>query len=296
VRAIARVVAFAALFVAVLVIAEVTLGRALAGLEGPAAFLRAGLTLAAALVAGAILIRTLDGRSAGALGFAFTANTSREIAIGLAIGVGAIAVAVVPMVIAGFLRYAADDGGALDWTRVVGRDLAVLGTAAAAEEALFRGYPFQALVRGFGGPAATAAASAAFGLAHAANPNVGILAMLNIILAGVLLSVAYLRTRSLWFATALHLGWNWGMATLLDLPVSGLDAFETPLYDAVVTGPDWITGGEFGPEGGILGTIGFAAALVAVLRWPTPGVAPRMRELRPLADDHAGAPLGEEPE
>jgi uncharacterized protein len=40
------------------------------------------------------------------------------------------------------------------------------------------------------------------------------LGLANIFLAGVMLAVAYLRTRSLWFATGVHLGWNWTMATL----------------------------------------------------------------------------------
>jgi uncharacterized protein len=78
--------------------------------------------------------------------------------------------------------------------------------------------------------------------------------------------VAYLRTLSLWFATAVHLGWNWAMATLFDLPVSGIRAFDTPLYEPVVGGPVWWSGGAFGPEGGLVGTLGFGCALVAVLR------------------------------
>jgi biotin transport system substrate-specific component len=39
-------------------------------------------------------------------------------------------------------------------------------------------------------------------------------------------AAAYLRTLSLWFATALHIGWNWATASLFDLPVSGITDFR----------------------------------------------------------------------
>src|SRR5690606_12477457 len=114
--------------------------------------------------------------------------------------------------------------------------------------------------------------------------NANAFAVANIFLAGVLLSVAYLRTRSLWFATAVHLGWNWTMASLLDLPVSGLEMLNTPLYEPAVSGPDWITGGAFGPEGGLIGLVGFGLALAAVGWLPQFREAPEMRALGPLVD------------
>jgi hypothetical protein len=94
-----------------------------------------------------------------------------------------------------------------------------------------------------------------------------------------------LQTRSLWFATAVHLGWNWTMATLFDLPVSGLRLVDTPLYDASVHGPLWLTGGGFGPEGGLVATGGFVLMMLAV--WRVPGLAEpdELRRLRPLVDD-----------
>jgi hypothetical protein len=35
-----------------------------------------------------------------------------------------------------------------------------------------------------------------------------------------------------------------------------------------VVGPDWWSGGLFGPEGGVVGTIGFGVVLLLVLRLP----------------------------
>jgi hypothetical protein len=133
--------------------------------------------------------------------------------------------------------------------------------------------------------AATVIASAAFAAGHAGNPNVDAFGLVNIFLAGVLLSAAYLRTRSLWFATAVHLGWNWCMASLFDLPVSGLTMFDTPGYEAHIGGARWVSGGAFGPEGGVVGTAAFALALLAVLRLRSVRPTPRMLATRPLVDD-----------
>jgi hypothetical protein len=74
------------------------------------------------------------------------------------------------------------------------------------------------------------------------------------------------------------------MASLLDLPVSGLEMMDTPLYEPVVTGAAGLSGGRFGPEGGLAGTVGFAIALVAILAMRTVREREETRALRPLVD------------
>ncbi|MBW3573057.1 MAG: CPBP family intramembrane metalloprotease, partial [Gemmatimonadetes bacterium] len=159
--------------------------------------------------------------------------------------------------------------------------------AAAAEEAMFRGYAFQALVQGIGAWPAVVASSALFAYAHGGNTNVTPLALANIFLAGVMLAVAYLRTRSLWFATAVHLGWNWAMASLLDFPVSGI-VMDMPLYTGREAGPDWLTGGAFGPEAGLAATLTIVLGTAWMWRTRRLGESSHMRALRPLVDDRLG--------
>ena len=250
--------------------------------EGRGRLLASSVSLVATVVVGIVLLRRLDDRRAGALGFALTPAAVRESLLGLGIGVGGLTLAAALLLALGKLAFGPDDGTAGAWAIIVIGDFALLGIAAASEEALFRGYAFQVVAQRFGAVAATVVGSIAFAFAHGANPSVGAIALINIFLAGVLLSVAYLKTCSLWFATALHLGWNWAMASLFDLPVSGITYFDTPLYEPVVGAPTWLTGGMFGPEGGMVGTIGFAAALAAVLGWKAVRIDDRMRALRPL--------------
>ncbi len=56
--------------------------------------------------------------------------------------------------------------------------------------------------------------------------------------------------RSLWAAFTAHLAWNWTLAGVLHSAVSGVP-FATPDYRVIDAGPDWATGGVWGPEGGL---------------------------------------------
>jgi membrane protease YdiL (CAAX protease family) len=222
-------------------------------------------TLFAAILAGALLLRFVEKRPVSDLGFAADLKAGPELGRGMLVGMSGLLLACVVVFLAGGLAFMEDSGTMRLWGASVLTSLIFLAIPAAAEEALFRGYAFQKLVEGFGAPLATIAASAVFAIAHARNPAVNGFALFNIFLAGVVLSLAYLRTKSLWFATGVHLGWNWAMAGLLDLPVSGLELFDAPLYEPVDYGPSWLTGGAFGPEAGLAGVIGLLVMLGGVI-------------------------------
>lgn len=245
------------------------------------------LGLGAALLAGWTMLRWVDHRPAGALGFPLDSAAPRDSLVGFGVGGAILAAAVAVLAMAGTARWVADEGSATEYAATLASALFTFGVAAAAEEAVFRGYPFQAAVQGLGAWPATIIASALFALAHGSNDNVTWVGLANIFLAGIMLSVAYLRTRSLWFATGVHLGWNWVMSTLLDFPVSGLQ-LDTPLYSARETGADWWTGGAFGPEAGLAATLAIAAGTAWMLRTRRIAESERMGELRPLVDTRLG--------
>ncbi|HKP75109.1 MAG TPA: CPBP family intramembrane glutamic endopeptidase, partial [Longimicrobiaceae bacterium] len=219
-----------------------------------------------------------------ALGFAADRAAPREVAIGMALGAGAILLAAGVLAVAGSARWVADRGGVPEYVAALAGALAFFAVAAAAEEALFRGYAFQALVQGIGAWPAVLLSSALFAWAHRHNPAVDRVAMANIFAAGVMLGWAYLRTRSLWFCTAVHLGWNWTMAAVLEFPVSGLRN-DVPLYNEVSVGPRWFTGGDFGPEAGVAATAAIVLLTVLLLRARWLRESATMRALRPLVDD-----------
>jgi len=122
------------------------------------------------------------------------------------------------------------------------------------EELLVRGVLYRILEESLGTWIALGISAILFGLAHVANPNATLVTTIAIALeAGVLLAAAYSLTGRLWFATGLHCAWNFTQGGIFGLPVSGHPT--TGLLSGTVSGPLWISGGEFGVE----------ASLIAVL-------------------------------
>ena len=133
--------------------------------------------------------------------------------------------------------------------------------SAITEEMTFRGYPFQRLEDSLGPVGAVALTSALFGLAHLGNPSRTWISTFNTMLVGIPLAVAYLRTRALWLPIGIHFSWNFFQGYGLGLPVSGLVFPESVLKPAVARVP-WLTGGSYGPEGGLLASAAIGAATI----------------------------------
>jgi membrane protease YdiL (CAAX protease family) len=155
--------------------------------------------------------------------------------------------------------------------------VAVLLVSAVNEELLFRGYPLQVLMKGIGVWPSVILLSALFGLLHAGNPDSSVFGVTNTVLAGILLSLAYLKTRSLWLPLGIHAGWNIGLGPILGFPVSGIDLAS--LWTTRVSGPGHLFGGDYGPEGGLIGTLVFTAGAAAVWGLRGIGVSPRLQAL-----------------
>ncbi|MCX7908689.1 MAG: CPBP family intramembrane metalloprotease [Ignavibacteria bacterium] len=139
-----------------------------------------------------------------------------------------------------------------------------IGFNATSEELLFRGVLFQKLIDKKGEIFAVFISSIVFAIAHIWNPNLTILALLNIFLAGVLLAICYIKTSLLWLPIGFHFGWNFWQKLVLDSPVSGL-RWGTPLVQTKITELNEIVfGGTFGIEGGLVTTILLLFAIIFV--------------------------------
>lgn len=228
-----------------------------------ASLIAQGKTLAAALVASLVCARLLERRTLASVGFKRHPGWLKDFALGSLIGGSSLALAVGLEAAARAVHLAPQvtNAGALAIT--FGYLFAFFLIAGAVEELLFRGFVFQALVHNLGGFAAIAITSVFFGLAHVRNANASTFSTINTVLAGVWLGVAYLMTRSLWLATALHYSWNLVMVFVFGLPVSGFTDFQ---HLAWLRGesrlPAWISGGDYGPEAGAAATL---ALLVSTL-------------------------------
>jgi len=207
-----------------------------------------------------IFVRFLDRRAFASFGFALSQGWGGELGLGLALGVG--------MVGGIFLIEWGTGLLALEGIRStaelgVASPLFVLGflvyfiLQGTSEEIPLRGYLLQSLDEWLGPVGATLVTAVGFSLLHIFNllyVDSNPLALVNIALFGVVAAYAYFVTRRLWLPSALHAGWNFALGPLASLPVSGL-AYRGLLLTAVNDGGWVLTGGDFGPEGGVLATL-----------------------------------------
>ena len=139
----------------------------------------------------------------------------------------------------------------------------------AAEEVLFRGLLFQILGIRWGLKPAVLISAVLFALLHIFNMNINLLAFTNLALFGVFAALYAVREGSLWGVFALHSAWNWAQSNLFGMEVSGLPTRLGALINMEETGPDWLTGGAFGPEAGVVVSIVLAAGILLVTRFRT---------------------------
>jgi membrane protease YdiL (CAAX protease family) len=201
--------------------------------------------------------RFIDRRAFAAFGFRRARGWRADLLLGIALGAAQMALILAVEWGGGWLSVRLPDGSALI-QGVVDASLGVLLFAAVAldEELIFRGYLQTNLREGTGVVVALVISSLLFGLFHSLNPNVTPLALLNLVLAGAAMGYGYVVTGNLWLPIAYHFAWNFFQGPVLGLPVSGVRyGGLLALVDRSAGGARLITGGAFGPEGGLLGTL-----------------------------------------
>ena len=212
--------------------------------------------------------RLLEELPLSALGCTPHRGWLRNFGIGSALGAASLFLAALLATATRGIHFRFDPAG----VGPIGQTLAVSAVlflfAAAAEEILFRGYPLQTLTRARLAWLGVFLTSVPFAAVHLRNPNaVPGFTFVNTALAGVWLAVAYLRTRSLWLSIGLHWAWNWAQASLLGLPVSGIQRIApAPLLQSLNAGPDWLTGGSYGIEGGAACTVALVISTIVIWR------------------------------
>jgi hypothetical protein len=148
----------------------------------------------------------------------------------------------------------------------------VIGIAATLEELVYRCLLFRILERAWGTWVALATQAAVFALMHLGNIEQGgasdVAAMLvSVTVLGLLWAGLFVLTRNLWVVAAHHAAWNFTIL-LSGVPLSGIEDWR-PLapIESRYAGPDWLTGGMFGPESSLLLMVSSTVAAVVVLRW-----------------------------
>lgn len=224
------------------------------------------IALAVALViAHGISVEWVERRPWRMVALGTDAARPRRLLEGAALGTLAIGVPIGVLWAVGWLTFEPAPEGS--WWAEAARVAIVLAPAAFAEELLVRGYLFAVVRETLGTWAALLLSSITFGMLHLDNPGATPVSIAMVVLAGVFLGGVVVAMRSLYAAWMAHLAWNFTLAGFFHVPVSGL-GFRTPGYRLVESGPDLITGGSWGPEGGIAAGVGMLGALAYLIARP----------------------------
>jgi uncharacterized protein len=219
----------------------------------------------ASLWANWVTLRIYGRRHLSDLGLQWNHVSMQNLALGVAGGIGAATLVLLPPLAARFARIEPAREAHASWY-VFLFTTAILLAGAAGEEMLFRGYGFQMLLRVWGPHTTVFTVGALFAVLHGGNPNSNWLSLINTAGFGILFGYAFLRSGDLWLPIGLHFGWNMTLP-LFGANVSGLTIKLVGYEIQWNVSPLW-SGGEYGPEGSIL--IPVALLALAVFLWKAP--------------------------
>lgn len=190
-------------------------------------------------------------------------TAAQEWSRGALIGWAALLVAVLPMMLFGSLHPQFSWGPSAFGALLL--SLVSLAVAALVAEIAFRGFLFRSLIGAIGPTAAALLLSGIYALLVSLRPNANGLSFFVTFIAGLLFSLAYLRTHALWVGWGLHFAWAAATAVLLGLPVGGIANYGS-IIQTTASGPVWFTGGAYGPEAAFFTGIVLILAMLAVYR------------------------------
>ena len=260
------------------IVGKEAFGPAIEGMPEPSAVV-SGIQLAVLLVLSygplylflALWLSLFEGRPFWTLGFTRSRATAK-LARGFLLGLIFFSVAV--GILVSTLSVSTESGPPeLQGASAVGGILIVLvgwtiqGTG---EEILCRGWLLQVVGTRYRPWTGVAVSSLFFGLLHGANPHVNVVGLINIVLVGIFLSLYALREGSIWGVSAWHAAWNWAQGNIFGLEVSGVPSKGGSLLNLKTTANELLTGGGFGPEGGLAVTAVLLTGVVYILATGNP--------------------------
>ena len=131
------------------------------------------------------------------------------------------------------------------------------------EEILMRGYILNNLMGSTNKYLALLISAVIFSVLHGMNANISLLALVNLMLAGIILGSTYIFTKNLWFPISLHLFWNFFQGPVLGYSVSGMKI--SSIFKVTLTGSNTVNGGQFGFEGSLVCTVLLIIAISLII-------------------------------
>lgn len=223
--------------------------------------------LIAAAISSALAMAIFEARPVGDTGLAWIDGSLRNLLTGIALGLAAAALAILPAVALGLAHFHYSSNADVSWRGALFTPL-LLFCGALGEEIAFRGFTLQYLMRGYGRWAAILGVGALFGVLHAGNPGATTMSTVNTIAFGIVFGVAVVRSRDLWLPAGIHFAWNTALP-FFGVGLSGITIKVTG-YELIWRAGDLWSGGLYGPEASVITSVVIVLLLIGV--WKAPAV------------------------
>jgi membrane protease YdiL (CAAX protease family) len=191
------------------------------------------------------------------------ATSGREWLTGAALGWGIVVAGLLPLMLS--LRLHAEVSVRPATLGTAALTLATLALATLANDMTFRGYPFRCLTEAFGSSFAVLLVVVLAGFGRWRDPYAPGAAVATTMLLTLLLSLTWLRTHAVWLAWGMHFAMAVATGVLFGLPLAGRTEFAS-VVQGTSHGPDWLTGGDFGPAAGLFSLVVLVVAIPVLYR------------------------------
>ncbi len=219
--------------------------------------------LSTLLGATALVLRFIERRPLSSVGLQWR-HALRHLTLGVAVGAAWLIVTVAVLWLAGWASIKASPH--VSWPLLAGTAVAVACNAA-TQELLARGYIFQVVQEHANTLSAVVGTSVLFVVLHYGAVRGHWLPAVNVLLASLLFTIAYLKARDLWLPIGVHFSWNALLGTVFGGVVSGIDRGAESWHALHLPGPELWTGGAFGMEGGLATTMSTLVGCAILLGW-----------------------------
>ncbi|GKX29484.1 protease [Vallitalea longa] len=209
-------------------------------------------------------VKFVERRKIRTLGFRY--KKSYKFLIGFLIGIFAISVITIILLFTGSIQIEIRKGINLNMNTFIGIVLIVSGwiVQSVSEEIGIRGWLIPLLGAKYNITLAIFTTSIVFGMIHLFTPNVTVLSFMNIFLSGVFFALYAISEDCLWGVWGCHFGWNLALGNIYEFNVSGVSSTSSTIFQIKTIGNNVLTGGSFGPEGGLLATVILIVGIIIV--------------------------------
>lgn len=194
---------------------------------------------------------------------------TRWFAVGVLVGLGLAGAMLAVTWASGGARLVASGGELSQYLRYTVPLVAFLLVAALGEEWIFRGYPLAVLTPVMGPGWANVLVALVFTASHWGGSGWNVLAATNIFLFSLVNGAIRYTPGGIPAAWGFHFAWN-SLQVLSGAVLTGID-LRVPLVRFSSQGPDWLSGGAFGPEGALGATAATIIGLLLIRRFSSTG-------------------------